>query len=185
MVMRRVFRLTRQHGCCVGLASASFTLVVVGCSSPAQLLPDEQPGLAAIVMVINDAYRVEGDDRPVIFLDTDGICDLMWPNCVSSEGGIFPILKEQLEADLQVQVRPPSDAFLGDLFVAALTPVLPETGEVGVTILLGGFFVDERGFLRVSVMVVRSGLDGVGFEYALEAGDHGWDIVEIRLGSVA
>ncbi len=147
--------------------------------------PDVQPDLAAIATVIDDAYRKEGFSRPVLFLETGEVCDSISPTCVPSEGGVSPALKAQLETDLQVKVRALSEADLADPFVPALTPVLPETGEVGVSISLGRFSVDNGGLLRVSVTVARSGLNGVGMEYVLEPADDGWAIREIHDGGVA
>ena len=156
-----------------------------GCTVVPNASPDVQPDLGAIVKVVTDAYFTEGFDRPVLFLDTGEVCDSVLPSCVPPDGGIFPALKTQLETDLQVKVRPLSEADLGDLSVPALTPVLPETGEVGVSIRLGRFSVDDVGRLSVSVSVGRSGLDGVGIDYKLERSDDGWIIVEARITWVA
>lgn len=144
-----------------------------------------QPDLAAIVKVVNDAYRTQGLDRPVLFLDTGEVCDSILPPCVPPEGGIFPTLKTQLETDLQVKVRPFSEADFSDPFLPALTPVLPETGEIGVSVSLGRFSVDDGGQVRVVVTVARSGLDGVFMEYKLEPANDGWIIVEARITAVA
>jgi hypothetical protein len=51
-------------------------------------------------------------------------------------------------------------------------------GEVGVSVSLGRFSVDEEGLIRVRVSVARSGLDGAFIEYVLEPADDGWTIRE-------
>lgn len=149
-----------------------------GCAVVPDASPDVQPDLAAIVKVVNDVYRTQGFERPVLFLDTGEVCDSILPPCVPPDGGIFPALKTQLETDLHVKVRSLCEADLTDPSVPALTPVLPETGEVGVSVSLGRFSVDEGGLLRVRVSVARSGLDGAFIEYVLEPADDGWTIRE-------
>ena len=168
-VLRLIVALTLAQGCTVVPSAPS----------------DTQPDLAAIVKVVNEVYRTQGFDRPVLFLDTGEVCDSILPPCVPPDGGIFPALKTQLETDLQVKVRPFSEADFSDPFLPALTPVLPETGEIGVSILLGRFSVDDVGRLSVSVSVARSGLDGEIIEYTLEPADDGWIIVEARITAVA
>ena len=149
-----------------------------GCTVVPIVSPDTQPDLAAIVKVVNDVYRTQGFDRPVLFLDAGEVCDSILPNCVPPDGGVFPALKTQLETGLQVKVRAFSEADFSEPFLPALTPVLSETGEVGVSISLGRFSVDEEGLLRVSVSVARSGLDGAFIEYVLESAGDGWTISE-------
>ena len=166
-------------GLIVGLVLAQ------GCTVVPIVSSDTQPDLAAIVKVVNDVYRTQGFDRPVLFLDTGEVYDSVLPRCVPPGGGIFPALKTQLETDLQVKVRPFSEADFSDPFLPALTPVLPETGEIGVPIRLGRFSVDDVGRLSVQVSVARSGLDGEIIEYTLEPADDGWIIVEARITAVA
>ena len=57
-------------------------------------------------------------------------------------------------------MRSLSEADFSDPSVPALTPVLCETGEVGVSVSLGRFTEDDQGQLHVDVSVARSGLDG-------------------------
>jgi ABC-type transporter MlaC component len=59
--------------------------------------------------------------------------------------------------------------------------VLPETGEIGVSISLGRFFADRAGRLRVTVTVARSGLDGVVLHYVIERSNGGWFVVDVVL----
>lgn len=141
-VLGFIVALVLVPGCCAVVPKAS---------------SDVQPDLAAIVKVVNDVYRTQGFERPVLFLDTGEVCDSILPLRVPPDGGIFPALKTQLETDLQVKVRPLSEADFNDPSVAALTPVLPETGEVGVSISLGRFSVDEEGLFCVRVSVAREG----------------------------
>jgi len=117
----------------------------------------------------------------VVFLDTREVCDSVAPNCIPPDGDIDPELKSVLETELRVKVRPPLAACLTDPSVPALTPVLCETGEVGVTVSLGRFTEDDQGQLHVDVSVVHSGLDGVGFEYTLEPAEEGWTIIDVRM----
>ena len=149
-----------------------------GCSVVPIVSPVTQPDLAAIVKVVSDVYRTQGFDRPVLFLDTGEVCDSILPSCAPPNGGLSPALKSQLEMALQVKVLSLSEADLTDPSVPALTPVLPETGEVGVSVSLGRFSVDEEGLLRVRVSVARSGLDGSFIEYVLEPTDDGWGVRE-------
>lgn len=159
------------------LLSVSVLLVTVsGCEIVVN--PDTKPDLAAIVKVVNDAYQTQGYERPVIFLDTVEVCDPILQICDPPDGSIFPALKTQLETDLQVKARPLSDADYSDPTVPALTPVLAETGEIGVSISLGRFIEDDQGFLHVNVSVVRSGLDALVIEYVLEADESGWTIAK-------
>jgi len=161
-----------------GVLSIIVALVLAqGCTVAPIVSSDPQPDLGAIVKVVNDVYLTEGFDRPVLFLDTGEVCDSVLPSCVPPDGGIFPALKTQLETDLQVKVRPLSEADLGDLSVPALTPVLPETGEVGVSVALGRFREQGDGW-HVTVTVARSELDGAFIEYVLEPAGDGWTIME-------
>lgn len=114
-----------------GRTVLGFIVVLVlaqGCTVVPVASPDVQADFAAIVKVVNDVYRTQGFERPVLFLDAVEVCDSVLPSCVPPDGGIFPALKRQLETDLQVKVRSLSEADLTDPSVPALTPVLPETG---------------------------------------------------------
>ena len=83
--------------------------------------------------------------------------------------------------DLPVKVRPLSEADFSNPSFPALTPVLPETGEVGISVSLGRLTEDEdeEGLYHVDVSIVRSGLDIAFAEYSLEAGEVGWTINDV------
>lgn len=164
--------------CAVFLTAALAIVPSQGCTPSVGQLLALQPDLGAIATVVTDAYRTQGLERPVLFLDMGGVCDSVSPSCNATDGGVPPALKTRLETDLDVKVRPRSEANLGDLSVPALTPVLPDTGEIGVSVSLGRFREQDDGSWHVNVTVARSGLDGVFVEYILQPLDGSWNIVD-------
>jgi hypothetical protein len=165
------------------LGTAAVIVAVVGCgtvSEPSSHQPPAGPDWKAIATVVGEAYRTEGQARPVVFVDTGEVCDSVAPSCIPPDGDIDPELKSVLETELRVKVRPPSAACLTEPSVPALTPVLCETGEVGVTVSLGRFTEDDQGRLHVDVSVARSGLDGAFVEYVLEPAEDGWTVSEVN-----
>ena len=177
-------RSVRASVGCARLGAAVLLLGAVGCGVPPWPPPPE-PDWEAIATVVNDVYRTQGFERPVLFLDTDEVCDSVSPSCIPPDGDIDPELKRALETELRVKVRPPSAACLTEPSVPALTPVLCETGEVGVSVSLGRFSVDDEGRLRVNVSAARSGLDGVGLEYTLESDGERWAIIDTVITWIA
>ena len=151
-------------------------LLAVSCGNFPPLGPppdgNTEPDLAAITTVVKDVYRSEGQRR-IIFLGTDE------PEAFGAN--TLAQARSQLEDDLGVTVRPESEADRTDLSLPALTPVLPETGEMGISISLARFRLDEAGNLRVQVTFARSGLDGAVLEYVLTLGEQGWTIID-RIG---
>lgn len=108
---------SRTHPLLVGLSFCATVAAFAGCTVVQIPAPAVQPDLAAIVEVVNEAYRTQGFDRPVLFLDTGEACDSVLPNCDTPDSDLFPVLKSQLEADLQVKVRPFSEADFSDPFL--------------------------------------------------------------------
>ena len=123
------------------------------------------PDLAAITTVVKDVYRQEGQSRMIFLAVEEPVDDAL--------------MEETLEQDLGVKVRPESEADRTDLSLPVLTPKLPETGEIGISIQLSRFSLDDDGKLHVTVLFVRCGLDGGIYEYVLEHTDAGWSIADV------
>ena len=154
-----------------GAAGAALVLAA-GCGVIPLGTPELEPDVAAIVTVVNDVYEGEGHGR-IVFLEANEL-----------GGAMAAEARSALEAALHVKVRPLVEAELTDPSLPALTPVLPETGEIGVSISLGRFFADRAGRLRVTVTVARSGLDGVVLDYVIERSNGGWLVVDVVLAGV-
>jgi len=140
-----------------------FLLPLLAASCAPVPWPASEPDLAAIATVVKDVYRAEGQQRRIIFLEM--------------EEDTLAQAQDLLETDLGVTIRPESEADRTDASLPALTPVLSETGDIGISISLGRFRVDDDGNLRVMVSYARSGLDGADLEYVLEANGQGWRII--------
>jgi len=123
------------------------------------------PDLAAITTVVKDVYRQEGQSRMIFLAVEEPVDDTL--------------LEETLEQDLGVNVRPESEADRTDPSLPVLTPKLPETGEIGISIQLGRLSLADDGKLHVTVLFARCGLDGGSFEYVLERTDAGWSIADV------
>ena len=147
-------------------------VLAAGCGFIPFTPPELEPDVPAIVTVVNDVYQGEGHGR-IVFLEANEL------------GGTMAVeARSMLEAALHVKVRPLTEAELTDPSLPALTPVLPETGEIGVSISLGRFSADGAGRLRVTVTVARSGLDGVVLDYVIERSSGGWLIADVVLAAV-
>ena len=148
-----------------------------GCASlvDCRPLPDTEPDLELIVTVVSDVYRGAGQGR-IIFLGADD---------ETIEEGMLSAAGNLLEQELRVKVRPESEADRGSLTLPVMTPVLLETGEIGISISLGRFSLDEQGWIHVDVSYARSGLDGAIFAYTLQPTEEGWAIVDVQLTAVA
>ena len=79
---------------------------------------------------------------------------------------------------LGIAVRAIEEASYPESGVPALTPVLPDTGEVGVEIALRWFEQDADGALSLQASIGYSGLDGMFIRYRLRRSSRGWRIVE-------
>ncbi|MFH1107764.1 MAG: hypothetical protein V1790_01000 [Planctomycetota bacterium] len=140
----------------------SAVLVVLagaGCFQTLTTLPSVQPDLEAMVAVVSDVYRTRGRARTVPFLDAGEVCDSSAPTCVEPGGHLDLELKERLEVGLHMKVRPLCEADLGDPYLPALTPVLPETDVVGVSISLGRLKENEDSYWHIKVTIAPSGAD--------------------------
>lgn len=155
-----------------GLGAVGVALIIAaGCGFTPLGTPELEPDVAAIVTVVNDVYKGEGRGR-IVFLEADEL-----------GGPMAAEARAALEAALRVKVRPLAEADLSDPALPALTPVLPDTGEIGVSISLGRFFADGAGRLRVTVTVARSGLDGVVLHYVIERSNGGWLVADVVLAA--
>ena len=122
--------------------------------------------------VLKTAYELEGGQRQVIFLDADELSEEELDQVAVS-----------LESELRVTVLPAEAAFRGDPELAALTPVDPETGEVGVSLTLHEIAEVGSGECEAVISYARSGLDGgeVIMVYERRAGR--WVLVDHFRGS--
>ena len=146
------------------------TSIITGCAqmdSPAASAP-KGPDLAAIITVVEDVYATEGRGRMIFLGTVDDTID---------EADLQQA-RTRLEAGLGIAVKDDSEADRSDPALPALTPVDPETGEIGISIYLGRFTVDGDARLRVEATFARSGLDGMVVEYVLESTPQGWNITE-------
>lgn len=130
---------------------------------------DREANVAVIATVVKDVYGFQGRGR-IIFLDAEE--DALDTETLSQAGLL-------VESELGVRVLPESVADRSDLSLPVLTPVDPETGDIGISIRLGRFRLGDDGRLRVEVGTIRSGLDGRGFDYTLERASEGWVITSV------
>jgi len=141
-------------------------------------LPDSEPAdsslqnsaeanRTAIVRVIEDVYIREGQQR-IIFCD-DALCE-------------DAQMTATLEIKLGIKVEPDSQAHRGNVDLPPLTPELPATGEIGISISLGEFTTGVDGRLHVTATFVRSGLDGGVLYYVLSLQGGGWVIDSVEAG---
>jgi len=135
--------------------------------------PPNVPNIPTIITVVKHAYRMEGHGR-IVFLAAPDV-----------DGSMLTAACGALENDLGVKVRPEEHADRTDPDLPALTPVLPETGEIGISIRLGRFNLAEDGRLHVTVSFARSGLDGGDLDYVLERAGDEWSITDVVPGAVA
>ena len=143
--------------------------IVIGCQT-LDVMPDGEE--TPITTVVKDVYAREGQGR-MIFLGTEE----------EEEADLHQTIS-RLAMDLNTRVRPESEAVVDDSH-PILTPIDPETGEVGVRISLGPFTVDEQGHLHVTVAFSRSGLDGAVYEYILKRTSGHWSVREVRQTAIA
>ncbi len=122
----------------------------------------------AMITVVEDVYATQGRGR-MIFLGTYGD---------SIDEAELRQARMHLQTDLGVPVKDDSEADRSDPTLPALTPVDPETGEIGISIFLGPLTIDEDGRTRIEVSFARSGLDGMVIGYVLESAPEGWKIID-------
>lgn len=149
-----------------GLLAWALLLMVGGCgvqpgadgggriTGPAPLLP------------LMAAYELEGRDRPLIFLDLGAESD-----------ADFEEVADELAAEFSVDVLPADTAFRGDLDLPALTPIDPESGQIGVSLTLGEMVPVEDRRYEATVRYARSGLDGGSIIFILEQQGPDWTVV--------
>ena len=130
---------------------------------------DRQANVAVIATVVKNVYGFQGRGR-IIFLGAE-------QGALDTE--TLAQARSLVESELGVRVLPQSAADRSDLSLPVLTPVDPETGDIGISISLGRFNLGDDGRLRVEVGATRSGLDGQGYEYVLERAGEGWVIISV------
>ena len=130
---------------------------------------DREANVAVIATVVKNVYGFQGRGR-IIFLGAEqGALD---SETLAQAGSL-------VESELGVRVLPESAADRSDLSLPVLTPVDPQTGDIGISIRLGRFNLGDDGRLRVEVGAIRSGLDGQGYDYVLERASEGWVIISV------
>ena len=125
-------------------------------------------------LLLMATYQLEGRDRAVIFMELDG-----------RPQDRFDEVADQLAVELGVEVLPADAAFRGGLDLPALTPIDPETGEVGISLTLDELLPEDDGRYQATVGYARSGLDGGSVTFVLEQEGADWVIVEQFDGSQA
>jgi hypothetical protein len=132
-----------------------------------QTTPDPVVPLAA-------AYEMQGQDRPVIFLDVSG-----------TPGVTHEQVADALSSRLGVAVLPADVAFNGDADLPALTPVDPSTGNTGVKLSVLEMRQLDPMEYEVEVEFVRSGLDGGTLIFTLSFDGAEWRITQAVAGAQA
>jgi hypothetical protein len=120
------------------------------------------------------AYELEGQDRPLIFLDLGA----------ESDAG-FEEVADELATAFSVEVLPAETAFRGDLDLPALTPIDPESGQVGISLTLDEMVPVEDRRYEATVRYARNGLDGGSIVFILEQQGRDWTVVEQFYGDRA
>ena len=118
-------------------------------------------------MLLEAAYEVEGDARTIVFVDVDG----------ASADELLDIMVELAET-VDAEILPADVAFRGDPDLPALTPVDPETGQVGVSLTLRGITRLADDEYEATVSFARSGLDGGDLVLVVMWAGDGWTVVE-------
>lgn len=156
-----------------------------GCMIPQFADSDAEANLDAIGLVLSAAYTEGGFDRSVLFVEIGDACDSIAGECAQNESRLPESVKAVLEVTLGVKVHPNSEADRTSPDFPVLTPVLPETGEVGVYVRLGRFRATEDGLLEVPVDILRSGLNGELTTFTLENMGNGWVVRNIVVNAIA
>jgi hypothetical protein len=156
------------------MAAVSLAVVVLpgGCGAQAVVATGGDSEAPSPALVLKAAYELEGQQRQVVFVDAVELAD-----------DEFDALMAELEAELQVEVLPAEAAFRGDPDLPALTPIDPETGEVGVSLTLHEIAEVAAREYEAVVSYARSGLDGGELIIVLARDAAGWAVVEHVTGS--
>jgi len=163
------------------IVAISVPWVLVGCttapilpaSKPQVVVPAPDADIAALVTIVEDVYRLAGGGR-MIFLEANEPADRLQR------------AMSYLQCSLNTRVRPESEATRAfDDTHPIMTPIDRDTGEVGISILVGDFAPDELGRLRMGVSYARSGLDGEILQYVLQRTDAGWSVLEVIQVAIA
>ncbi|MCP4249056.1 MAG: hypothetical protein GY778_18585 [bacterium] len=144
-----------------------------GCGAPAGLSgtaadndgsAGESPDAATL---LEAAYDAEGDARTVVFVDVDGAT-------ADELNDVMVALAETVDAE----ILPSEVAFRGDPDLPALTPIDPETGQVGVSLTLRGITRLGDDEYEATVSFARSGLDGGELVLVVAREEDGWAVVD-------
>lgn len=157
------------------IVAIALVLQAGGCPSVTPSDVVAGPDLTAISTVVKAIYGMHGRGQ-IIFLGSDD--DGVDSELLAQAGAI-------VQDELGVRVLPDSAADRSDLSLPPLTPKDPETGEVGISIRLGRFRVEEDGRLSVSAWAIRSGRDAQGYDVVLERSSDGWAVVQMSEDGVA
>ncbi len=120
-------------------------------------------------LALKAAYDLEGQEREVIFVAANDLSD-----------DEYDLLLDDLQAQTDAQVLAGELAFRGDPDLPALTPIDPETGDVGVTLVLQAMTPVSQSRFQVDVSYARSGLDGGTLTFTLIQEGSAWVIVEVN-----
>lgn len=159
---------------CVSVASVMTValLGLSGCGAQAVLPSGSSPDAPSPTLVLKAVYELEGRQRPVIFLDAYDLPD-----------DEFDQVMAELEVELRVDVLPAEAAFRGDPDLPALTPVDPDTGQVGVSLTLHEITEISPSEYEAIVSYARSGLDGGDVILLLQRRANRWSVVEHIVGA--
>ena len=150
----------------MALAALAALVVLGGCGAQAVVSSGSSLAAPSPALILKTAYELEGQQRQVIFLDAYELPD-----------DRLDELMDELEAELRVDVLPAEAAFRGDPDLPALTPIDPQTGEVGVSLILHDITEIDPDEYEATVSYARSGLDGGDLILILERQAAGWAVV--------
>ncbi len=156
--------LWHAFSCCTVMWLAAAAGCGGGVSSPAGIgMSDDLD----VVTVVRAVYELTGGDCDVLFVELEGY---------SAEALEAAVL--QLGQQLPAEVLRADQANLADPNQPALTPVHPETGEIGILVQV--FAVEQTGPDKASAHVAfsRSGLSGADLVLTFERVAEGWELTD-------
>ena len=147
------------------------TFLLTGCGAQYAVSSGGSAAAPQAAVPLRAVYESEGRDRAVVFVDVMG----------ASENELDQVI-EDLSAELEVGVLPGEAAFRADPELPALTPIDPDTGEIGISLTLESMICLDRDRYEATVLYARSGLDGGYLTLVLEheAGD--WFVADVLRG---
>ncbi len=166
----------RRVGCCfasslwraLSRCAAVWLAATTGCgggvSSPAGIGVSDDLDMVTVVKAV---YELTGGNRGVLFVELEGY------SVEALEAAVL-----QLGEQLPVEVLCADQANLADPNQPALTPVHPETGEIGILVRV--FAVEQTGpdEAKAHVAFSRSGLSGGDLVLTFERVAQGWELTD-------